>query len=210
MELPNTTENRVLASAVNSRIRAESRKQNAQAALYRFAGMGILCAFAGGGLGLAFYGYSWISDPTSQTDKIARTVAAAMSTVTFRTEGTVKLDPDSKIGVANAHPDIPTPTPAQLGTGVSPDSRASVQTNFTVFKNVPYSQGQVVTGWNFDSGQQKSPSHQYCYYSEQLDGTSKVTIDLGENGRMLPQAKARINVDPNVAYTNCVWFKGAI
>lgn len=210
MELPNTSENRVLASAVNSRIRAESRKQNAQAAMYRFAGLGLLCAFAGGGLGLAFYGYSWISDPTSQTDKIARTVAAAMSTVTFKTEGTVKLDPDSKIEVAGGHSDVPTPTAAQLGDGTGPDSKAAVATNFTVFKNVPYSQGQVVTGWNFDSGNQKAPSHQYCYYSEQIDGTSKVTVDLGENGRMMPQAKARTNVDPNVAFKNCVWFKGTI
>jgi hypothetical protein len=208
MELPNTEENRVLASTVNARIRSESRKQNAQAAMYRSAGMGILLALAGVGVGAAFYGYSWISDPTSQTDKIARTVAAAMSTVTFKTEGTVKLDPESKLEVAGGRSEVPTPTEAQLGAGATPESKAAVLTNFTVFKNVPFNQGQVVTGWNFTSSAQKSPAHQYCYYSEQLDGTSKVTIDLGENGRMMPQSKARANVDPNLAYANCVWFKG--
>jgi hypothetical protein len=75
---------------------------------------------------------------------------------------------------------------------------------------VPFGQGQVVTGWNFTSSEQKSPGHQYCYYSEQLDGTSKVTIDLGENGRVLPQTRNRTSVDPVAAATNCVWFKGSI
>ena len=43
MELPNTTENRVLASTVNARIRSDARLLNARAALYRFAGLGLLC-----------------------------------------------------------------------------------------------------------------------------------------------------------------------
>lgn len=210
MELPNTPENRVLASAVNSRIRSDARLLNARAALYRFAGIGLLCALSGAGIGAAFYGYSYANDPTYPTAKVTAAVAEALSKVTFKTEGTVKLDPDSAIAIGGRS-EIPTPTAAQLGAGATPDSKAAVLTNFTVFKNVPYGSGQVVTGWNFTSSEQKAPNHQYCYYSEQIDGTSKVTIDLGENGRALPQAKARTNVDPTVAYTNCVWFRaGAI
>jgi hypothetical protein len=211
MEVPNTPENRVLASAVNARIKSDARLLNARAALYRLAGVGLLCALVGVGIGAAFYGYSYANDPTFPTEKVANSVAAALSKVTLKTEGTVKLDPDAKLEVAGARPEIPTPTAAQLGAGATPDSKAAVLTNFTVFKNVPHGSGQVVTGWNFASSEQKSPNHQYCYYSEQIDGTSKVTIDLGENGRALPQAKARTTVDPAVAYTNCVWFKsGAI
>jgi hypothetical protein len=101
----------------------------------------------------------------------------------------------------------PKPTAEQLGTDAVPASKAAVATAFTVFKNVPFAAGQVVTGWNFVSSSQAQPSHQYCYYSEQIDVTSKVTIDLGENGRALPQAKARANVDPVQAYQSCVWFK---
>ena len=210
MELRNTTENRVLASAVNARIKSDARLLNARAALYRLAGIGIVCALAGVGVGAAFYGYSYTSDPTFPTAKVANTVAEALSKVTLKTEGTVKLDPESTLAVGGRS-EIPTPTPAQLGAGAAPDSKAAVVTNFTVFKNVPFGSGQVVTGWNFSSSEQRSPNHQYCYYSEQIDGTSKVTIDLGENGRALPQAKARTNVDPAVAYSNCVWFKaGAI
>ena len=210
MELPNTAENRVLASTVNARIRSDARLLNARAGLYRLAGIGILCCLGGVGIGAAFYGYSYTNDPTFPTAKVANTVAEALSKVTFKTEGTVKLDPDSTVGLGGRS-EVPTPTAAQLGAGATPDSKAAVLTNFTVFKNVPFGSGQVVTGWNFTSSDQKSPSHQYCYYSEQLDGTSKVTVDLGENGRALPQAKARSNVDPVIAYSNCVWFKaGAI
>ena len=210
MELPNTPENRVLASAVNSRIRSDARLLNARAALYRLAGIGLVCALAGVGIGAAFYGYSYANDPTYPTAKVTAAVAEALSKVTFKTEGTVKLDPDSTVALG-ARSEIPTPTAAQLGAGATPDSKAAVLTNFTVFKNVPYGSGQVVTGWNFTSSEQRAPNHQYCYYSEQLDGTSKVTVDLGENGRALPQAKTRTNVDPTVAYSNCVWFRaGAI
>ena len=207
MELPANAENCVLASAVNARIKSDARLLNARAALYRLAGIGVMCAFIGAGIGAAFYGYSYTNDPTYPTEKVAKTVAAALSQVTLKTEGTVKLDPDAQIG---SRSEIPTPSAAQLGAGATPDSKAAVLTNFTVFKNVPFNQGQVVTGWNFTSSEQKAPTHQYCYYSEQLDGTSKVTVDLGENGRQLPQAKTRANVDAGKAYSNCVWFKGTI
>lgn len=210
MELPANAENRVLASAVNARIKSDARLLNARAALYRLAGIGIMCTFIGAGLGAAFYGYSYTNDPTFPTEKVANTVAVALSRITLRTEGTVKIDPDSKLELGGGRSEVPTPTAAQLGAGAVPESKAAVLTNFTVFKNVPFNQGQVVTGWNFTSGDQKSPNHQYCYYSEQLDGNSKVTIDLGENGRPLPQTKTRVNVDPIIAYANCVWFKGTI
>ena len=206
MELPNSTENRVLASAVNSRIRSDARLLNARAALYRFAGIGILCALGGAGIGAAFYGYSYTNDPTFPTEKVAKTVAAALSQVTLKTEGTVKLDTDARI---EARSEVPKPSTAQLGTGATPESKAAVQTNFTVFKNVPYGSGEVVTGWNFTASDQKAPGRQYCYYSEQLDGQSQVTVALGENGLMLPQDKARTNVDPKIAASNCVWFKGS-
>ncbi|MDB5513179.1 MAG: hypothetical protein JWR08_2662 [Enterovirga sp.] len=210
MELPASPENRVLASAVNSRIKADARLLNARAALYRLIGIGAVCALSGVGIGAAFFGYSYTADPTFPTAKVANTVALALEKVTFKTEGTVKLDPESKLDLSSRS-EVPTPTAAQLGAGATPDSKAPVLTNFTVFKNVPLGGGQVVTGWNFTSSDQKVPSHQYCYFSEQLDGTSKVTVDLGENGRAVPQPKTRPNLDPKVAYSNCVWFKaGAI
>ncbi len=212
MEIPATAENRVLANAVNARIKSEARIQNAQAAFWRLAGAGLFCLTVGCAIGAIFWGWAQTRGPAADAATVASAVAEALQGLTLKTEGTVKLDPDSRVAVGGGSgaTDVPTPSAAQLGAGATPDSKAAVLTNFTVFKNVPFSQGQVVTGWNFTSSEQKWPLHQYCYYSEQLDGTSKVTVDLGENGRALPQAKSRPNLDPTKAYTNCVWFKGAI
>lgn len=211
MEIPATPENRVLANAVNARLKSDARIQNAQAAFYRLAGIALVCAMIGVGIGAALAGWTYHRSPTIQADEVARAVAAAMSSVVLKAEGTVKLDPDAKLPVASPASEVPRPTDAQLGTGTVPKSQAAVATAFTVFKNVPFGGGQVVTGWNFSTSEQKAPQHQYCYYSEQIDGSSKVTIDLGENGRPVANVRARPNMDPVLAYANCVWFKtGAI
>ena len=212
MEIPATPENRVLANAVNARLKSDARIQNAKAAFWRLAGMALVCGGIGGGIGAAIFGWTYSRQPVIQADQVAQAVAAAMERVTLKAEGTVKLDPDAKLPIgAGATQEVPRPTETQLGTGTTPKSLANVNTAFTVFKNVPYNQGQVVTGWNFTTSEQKSPQHQYCYYSEQIDGGSKVTIDLGENGRPAANARARAGMDPVMAYANCVWFKsGAI
>lgn len=205
MEIPNTPENRVLANAVNARVRADARILNAKAAFWRLSGWALVCAMIGIGAGAAIAGWTYGRGPAIEADQIARAVAEALKTVTFKTEGTVKLDPEARI--AAAQPAMPRPSEAQLGEGQKPASQAAVNTAFTVFKNVPYGSGQVVTGWNFGSSDQKAPTHQYCYYSEQLDGGSKITVDLGENGRQNPAARARGAMDPAAAYANCVWFR---
>lgn len=206
MEIPNTKENRVLANSVNARLKSDARIQNAKAAFWRLAGLALVCLMVGIGGGAILFGWTYGRQPVIQAEQVADAVAAAMSRVVFRTEGTVKLDPDARIAAAGA-PEMPRPTATQLGT--TPGSAApAVATNFTVFKNVPFANGQVVTGWNFASSEQKNPSHQYCYYSEQIDGSSKVTIDLGENGHPVPPTKTKSSMDPLLAYGNCVWFSG--
>lgn len=212
MELPATKENRVLANAVNARIKSEARILNAKAAFWRLAGLSLVCAMSGAGLGAVLYGWTYYRGPAVQAEQVANAVAQALSGLVLKSEGTVKLDPDAVLALGSAKPaEMPRPTEAQLGVGTAPASRAAVNTAFTVFKNVPMGNGQVVTGWNFSSGEQKSPQHQYCYYSEQIDGTSKVTVDLGENGRPVAATKARASMDPVMAFANCVWFKnGAI
>ena len=207
MELPATKDNRVLANAVNARIKSEARILNAKAAFYRLAGLSLVCAMTGVGIGAALYGWTYGRQPVIQAEQVANAVAAAMSGLTLKAEGTVKLDPESTLALAQKPPEAPRPTASQLGAGATPASQAAVATNFTVFKNVPFGSGQVVTGWNFTSSEQKTPQHQYCYYSEQIDGTSKMTIDLGENGRPAAISKTRSGMDPVLGYANCVWFK---
>jgi hypothetical protein len=204
LDIAPTPDNRALAAAVNARIRSESRIINAKAALWRLSGAGILCALIGAGIGAAFYGYSYIgTDRAPRTDQVAQALAEALEKTTLKVEPTAKPEP-----IRPAATPVPKPTETQLDPDAAPPSRANVATAFTVFKNVPFGSGQVVTGWNFASGDQASPNHQYCYYSEHIDGTSKVTIDLGENGKTLPPpSKTRTTVDPVRAYANCVWFK---
>lgn len=208
MEIPNTPENRVLASSVNARLRSDARILNAKAAFLRLAGVALVCAMTGIGIGAALWGWTYARGPAVQAEQMAEAVARALATTVLKSEGTVKLDPDSVLALGQPKPpEMARPTETQLGAGSAPASRAAVNTAFTVFKNVPMGSGQVVTGWNFTSGEQKAPQHQYCYYSEQIDGTSKVTIDLGENGRPVPPTKTRSSMDPVKAYSNCVWFK---
>lgn len=202
MEIAPTPDNRALAAAVNARIRSENRIVNAKAALWRLSGVGILCALIGAGIGAGLYGYSYLgTDRSPRTDQVAQALAQALEKTTLKVEPAAKPEPTT-----SATP-VPKPTETQLGTDAAPPSRAHVATAFTVFKNVPFGSGQVVTGWNFASGDQPTPNHQYCYYSEQIDGTSKVTIDLGENGQTVPPTKTRTSVDPARAFANCVWFK---
>jgi hypothetical protein len=206
MEIPNTTENRVLAGAVNSRIKADARILNAKAAFWRLAGISLLLAMVGVGVGAALFGWTYSRGPALEAGQVARAVAAAMETVTLKTEGTVKLDPDARI--AAAAPAIPRPSEAQLGEGQKPVSQAAVATAFTVFKEVPHAGGKVVTGWNFAASDQKLPNYQYCYYSEQTGGGASVSVNLGENGILNPEARARGTMQPASAYANCVWFRG--
>ena len=56
MELPATKENRVLANAVNARMKSDARILNAKAAFYRLAGVSLVCAMIGVGIGAALYG----------------------------------------------------------------------------------------------------------------------------------------------------------
>lgn len=207
MEIPNTPENRVLANAVNGKIKADARILNAKAAFWHLAGWALVCGMIGVGAGAALFGWTYSRGPSIEAEQVARAVAAAMEKVTFKTEGTVKLDPESRLAAVPAQPAVPRPTEVQLGEGQRPASQAAVNTAYTVFKNVPHGNGQVVTGWNFSSSEQKSPQHQYCYYSEQIDGGSKITVDLGENGRANPVARPHGAMNPSLAYANCVWFK---
>ena len=42
-------------------------------------------------------------------------------------------------------------------------------TNYTIFKNVRYGSGNVVTGWSFDLSDTNRPKSQICYYNENLE-----------------------------------------
>ncbi|MBB5762257.1 hypothetical protein HNR01_001877 [Methylorubrum rhodesianum] len=207
-----THENIVLAQHVNGRLRAEARMHFARAFLLRAIGAGAFSALAGIGIGAACYGYAYMNQFDSAAEKIASAMQTALADVTLKTKGevtltdnTLKLEglPTQK---ANA---VPTPTKAQLGADAAPASQAPVNTTFTVFKQVPYLDGQIVTGWNFKANEER-PFQQYCYFSRRSNETKgqvEIKIDLAMDGKTLPQPQ-KSDVNLGILATNCVWHDG--
>lgn len=207
-----THENIVLAQHVNGRLRAEARIHFARAFLLRAIGAGAFSALAGIGIGAACYGYAYMNQFDSAAEKIASAMQAALADVTLKTKGEVTLtDNTLKLeGLPTQKASgVPTPTKAQLGADAVPASQAPVNTTFTVFKQVPYLDGQIVTGWNFKANEER-PFQQYCYFSRRSNETKgqvEIKIDLAMDGKTLPQPQ-KSDVNLGILATNCVWHDG--
>jgi hypothetical protein len=207
---PGSPENVALAQHVNGRLRAESRIIAARAFLFRAIGAGAFAALAGIGVGAASYGYAYMSQYESAAERIASAMQAALSDVTLKTKGEVTLtDNTLKLEGVPKGNSVPTPTQAQLGQDAAPASKAPVNTTFTVFKQVPYMDGQIVSGWNFRANEDK-PFQQYCYFSRRSNepkGQVEIKIDLAMDGKVLPQP-VKSDVNLAILASNCVWFDG--
>lgn len=206
-----THENIVLAQHVNGRLRSEARMNFARAFLLRAIGAGVFTALAGIGFGAASYGYAYMNQFDSAAEKIASAMQTALADVTLKTKGEVTLtDTTLKLeGLPAQKAGVPTPTKAQLGADAAPASQAPVNTTFTVFKQVPYLDGQIVTGWNFKANEDR-PFQQYCYFSRRSNETKgqvEIKIDLAMDGKTLPQPQ-KSDVNLGILATNCVWHDG--
>lgn len=204
-----TPENIALAQQVNSRLRADSSYVAARAFLFRALGFGAFACLAGIGVGAAAYGWATLNQFDIAAEKIAAAMQAALSDVTLKTKGEVTLtDNVLKLEGLPKASATPTPTKAQLGSDAAPASKAAVNTTFTVFKQVPYLDGQIVTGWNFkDSAEQ--PYQQYCYFSRRSNeakGQVEIKIDLAMDGKTLPQPQ-KSDVNLEILARNCVWHE---
>jgi hypothetical protein len=206
-----------------------------KAALFRFLGIGSIAALAGAGVGVALYGYATVAKTRVTTELLSESMAKALEKITLHTEVTgsvtvkdgqvalepnqsVSLDPNATVGIV---PDASVRVKGEISVSAQPDGRRSTNpnsrsparssklvTNYTVFKYVQFGSGTVVTGWNYSSNKQESPSDQYCYYAERLDETASDNINLGSNGRMETQS-GQSPIDVAEAFRNCVWFGGA-
>jgi len=202
-------ENIALAQQVNSRLRADSSYVAARAFLLRALGLGAFLGLTGAGIGAAAYGWATMNQFDTAADKIAKAMQAALSDVTLKTKGEVTLtDNTLKLEGLPKAAGAPTPTKAQLGEQASPASKAQVNTTFTVFKQVPYLDGQIVTGWNFKDNSEQ-PYQQYCYFSRRSNETKgqvEIKIDLAMDGKTLPQpVKSDVNLE--ILARNCVWHE---
>ncbi|WP_342164505.1 hypothetical protein [Methylobacterium sp. SD21] len=205
-----TPENIALAQQVNTRLRADASYVAARAFLFRALGLGAFLCLTGAGVGAAAYGWATMNQFDTAAEKIAAAMQAALADVTLKTKGEVTLtDNTLKLeGLPKLTGGPPTPTKAQLGEQASPASKAQVNTTFTVFKQVPYLDGQIVTGWNFKDGAEQ-PYQQYCYFSRRSNeskGQVELKIDLAMDGKTLPQPQ-KSDVNLEILSRNCVWHE---
>ncbi len=205
-----TPENIALAQQVNTRLRADAKYVSARAFLLRATGLGAFLCLTGAGIGAAAYGWATMNQFDTAAEKIASAMQAALSDVTLKTKGEVTLtDNTLKLeGLPKLGNGVPTPTKAQLGEQAAPASKAQVNTTFTVFKQVPYLDGQIVTGWNFKDNAEQ-PYQQYCYFSRRSNETKgqvEIKIDLAMDGKTLPQPQ-KSDVNLEILARNCVWHE---
>jgi hypothetical protein len=126
-------------------------------------------------------------------------------TVKIAEGGTVSIDPSATVGVTGT---VTAQQPAQPQISSQPQKTNdgdAIKTEVTVFNEVSFGQGSIVTGWRYASGSSKAPTAQYCYYSQTQQDGSEQRINVALN--RIPQTAAR-KLIPNLdaALTKCVWF----
>lgn len=226
MLFSHTKENRALADATISRLKAEAQMESTKASLFKVGGYSAFVVCLGLGCGAAFLGYASIRSAQSSSDEIANILVKAISNASITIKGavelvpgtplvlkpdqTLRLDPNASVKVEpsgtgqiqDTHSRVdPLANPAQ------PKSGGKVTTSYTVFKEVKYAKGAVVTAWTFASNESATPVRQRCYYSERSDrGSDLRVIELAIDGQIVPHAKGSINTGALATMKNCVWF----
>jgi hypothetical protein len=129
-------------------------------------------------------------------------------TITFDENSRLQLDPSAKI-LVEGEVKIQTPT-ISVPLTASPRAKSPTPTitNFTVFKSVPFEKGSIQTGWVFLTSAQKSPTSQYCYFTESAENSDvSLRIEVGTNEQMEPPKKLTAAFNQSAAFARCVWFK---
>jgi hypothetical protein len=228
--------NQRLSDSIRSRIAADGFLITGKAAFWRLVGLGFIAFGVGAAVGIAFYGYSYITRSEENLSSLSSAFARALSevqlhataqgsvqlqpteltlakgqTVSLDSNSRVLLDPASKV-LADGEMRVRAPT-ISVPQSVAPRSAptAPIISNFTVFKAVPFGEGDVMTGWIFLTSTQKSPTHQYCYYTVHSDTPGlNVSLDLGDDER--PETPKNVPNGFNVAdaFSRCVWFRSGV
>jgi hypothetical protein len=234
VEVISTDLNRRLSEWVRNRLAADGSVITGQVQFWRLTGVGLILFGSGAAIGIGLYGYSYVARNSENLTTLSATLSKALAEVQLRAtaQGTVELepreislakdqaisfdrnsrlllDPTAKILVdgdirVQASPTISVPQAVPQQSG----SRTPTITNFTVFKTVRFDKGTVVTGWNFLTSSQKSPTEEYCYYTENAE-TPGVNVDLrlGNNRKQDTPKTIPNNFDIAAAFNRCVWFR---
>jgi hypothetical protein len=226
--------NQRLSEIVRNSVAADRFYIAGKMRFWRLIGIGVLGFGLGGAFGLGCYGYSFVAGELDHQRILSSALSKALSdtqlqatatgtvqlqgneivlaknqTVALDSRSRVLLDPASKVFVeGEMRVQAPSISAPQIETTRS-TPRVSTITNFTVFKTVPFEKGSVMTGWMFLTSTQKSPTHQYCYYTESSDTPGlNVILDLGDDQKLEKPTKIPSGFDISAAYNRCVWFRG--
>jgi hypothetical protein len=233
MNLQSTKLNLQLADLVRRKSSADQFLISGRSGFWRAIGIGLLGFGVGTALGLGFYGYSFITRVTDNSELLSGAIIKALGGVQLHgvSEGTVKLEPheirlakgqtiaidsSSRLRMdpaAKVFADgelkvqAPTVTVPQNTAARSASATPSI-TNFTVFKSVPFQKGAILTGWIFLTSAQRVPTTQYCYYNESGENSDvSVRVNIG-NDEKVEAPKTPIKAfDMATAFSKCVWFK---
>jgi hypothetical protein len=234
MNLIPTELNQRLANAVRYSLAADRFYIAGKAAFWRLIGVGVFAFGLGAAAGIGFYGYSHISRNSENLNSLSSAFSKALSEVRLRAtaEGTVQLDPheitlaqgqmisldpSSRLFLDSSAKVLADGEITVQGPSISPPqgtpsrSTSSLPTiaNFTVFKSVPFDKGAVQTGWMFLTSAQRSPTTQYCYYTEASDYTPgrNVMLDIGTDEKLETPKVLPNSFDVAAAFSQCVWFR---
>jgi hypothetical protein len=221
-----------LADIVENNISADVSRTSGKIRFWHAIGFGLLALGLGSAAGVACFGYSLVARNSSNLATLSDAIAKAMSktqlhgiavgtvqmqpreiklaagpTVSFDPGSRLLLDPSAKI-TADGEIKVQTPT-ISVPQSASPRvaTRTPTITNFTIFKAVPFQKGNVLTGWMFLTSAQRSPTTQYCYYSEKDDDSDVsfrveiATDEILNDAKTVPKA-----FDLASASSKCVWF----
>jgi hypothetical protein len=94
-----TEENRALANATVSRLKAEARMESTRASLLKIGGYSAFVVCLGLSCGAAFLGYASIKKAQSSSDEIAKILVKAISNASITTKGEVKLLPGAIVSI---------------------------------------------------------------------------------------------------------------
>jgi hypothetical protein len=133
---------------------------------------------------------------------------AAGQIVRLNEGATVKIDQSSSVHVVgDLKVEVPQPSKDQLQQDATSASHDLPIRDYTIFRNVTFGSGQVVSGWQYDLSDPLRPKFVYCYYPEDIERGLAAKYTLGINGsvqRPLDSSKSTFDFDRAAA--NCFWF----
>jgi hypothetical protein len=226
--------NQNLSEAVENRASAEMSYIIGRSGFWRAIGFGIVAFGVGSAIGIGLYGYSFVTRNSDNLAMLSSALSKALSDVqvrgsavgnvdiqpheirlakgqiiSFDDNARLRLDPSAKIAV-EGEVKVQTPT-VSLPQTVTPRAKSSTTptiTNFTVFKSVPFEKGSILTGWIFLTSAQKSPTTQYCYYTESAENPDvALRIDVGKDQQMEDRKNIPDSFNFAAAFSKCVWFR---